>query len=62
MYDMYLINMISKTKKISEITKINATSGSFNILEKEPEIYSMSDLKKKHTHRHERLLQNTGRK
>ena len=33
---------------MNEITKINTESKSFDFLKKEPEIYSISDLKKKY--------------
>ena len=33
---------------VNDITNINANSKSFNFLSKEPEIYSVSDLKKKY--------------
>lgn len=35
-------------KELNEITNINALSQSFDFLNAEPEIYSMSDLKKKY--------------
>jgi len=35
-------------KEINEITNINAHSRSFDFLEKEPELYSVGDLKKKY--------------
>jgi hypothetical protein len=35
-------------KDLNEITNINANSGSFDFLDKEPEIYSLSDLKKRY--------------
>ena len=34
-------------KKLDWITDFNANSGSFDFLEDEPELYSISDLKKK---------------
>lgn len=33
---------------LDEITNINANSGSFDFLAKEPELYSVADLKKKY--------------
>lgn len=35
-------------KELSDITNINAYSHSFDFLAKEPELYSVSDLKKKY--------------
>ena len=35
-------------KELNEITNVNAYSESFSFLEKEPETYSVSDLKKKY--------------
>lgn len=35
-------------KEFSEITNINAYSGSFDFLSNEPDLYSISDLKKKY--------------
>lgn len=35
-------------KELNEITNTNAYSGSFDFLEGEPELYSISDLKKKY--------------
>ena len=35
-------------KELNEITNINAYSESFSFLEKEPDTYSVNDLKKKH--------------
>ncbi len=35
-------------KELSDITNINAYSRSFDFLTKEPELYSVSDLKKKY--------------
>lgn len=34
------------TKKISEITKLNASSGSFDFLNEKTELYSLNDVKK----------------
>jgi len=35
-------------KKVNSITNINANSSSFSFLEKEPDIYSAKDLKKRY--------------
>lgn len=35
-------------RKLNEITNINANSASFNFLEKEPDLYSISDLRKRY--------------
>ena len=35
-------------KELNEITNVNAYSESFSLLEKEPETYSVNDLKKKY--------------
>lgn len=35
-------------KNLNEITNINANSSSFDFLEDEPDLYSISDLKKKY--------------
>lgn len=35
-------------KELNEITNVNALSHSFDFLSEEPELYSMSDLKKKY--------------
>lgn len=40
---------IDKLEDMNNITCINATSGSFDFLIDEPEIYSVSDLRKKYT-------------
>lgn len=36
-----------KNDEINKITKVNTNSKSFDFLEKEPEIYLLSDIKKK---------------
>jgi len=35
-------------KEVSDITNINTYSGSFDFLSKEPDLYSIDDVKKKH--------------
>ena len=47
--DAFIIQFPTNYKRnLNEITSINTNSRSFDFLKREPDIYSLSDLKKKH--------------